>query len=79
MQVVDYVNSKSGEFRILVTPDPEDDPWPGLLRLGSGTKGWVTLDDVPIWYELWRQLSGFPPVVAPKEPTATTRGGGFDG
>ncbi len=61
VQVIDYVNSKGGEFRILVTPDPEDDPWPGVLRLGSGTKGWVMLDNVPIWYELWRQLNGFPP------------------
>lgn len=61
VQVIDYVNSKSGEFRILVTPDPSDEPWPDLLRFGSGTKGWVMLDDVPVWYELWRQLNGFPP------------------
>ncbi|MEO1052339.1 MAG: HlyD family efflux transporter periplasmic adaptor subunit [Bacteroidota bacterium] len=61
VQVIDYVNSKGGEFRILVTPDPEEDPWPEQLRLGSGTKGWVMLDNVPIWYEIWRQLNGFPP------------------
>lgn len=61
VQVIDYVNSKGGEFRILVTPNPEEDPWPEQLRLGSGTKGWVMLDNVPIWYEIWRQLNGFPP------------------
>ncbi len=61
VQVIDYMNSGNGEFRILVTPDPDDEPWPKQLRLGSGTKGWVMLDDVPIWYELWRQLNGFPP------------------
>lgn len=61
VRVIDYVNSKPGEFRILVTPDPEDEPWPKQLRVGSGTKGWVMLDDVPVWYEIWRQLNGFPP------------------
>ncbi len=58
VRVIDYVNSKPGEFRILVVPN--DDGWPGQLRMGSGTKGWVMLDDVPVWYELWRQLNGFP-------------------
>ncbi len=61
VQVIDYVNSVGGQFRILVTPDPDDEPWPEQLRLGSGTKGWVMLDNVPIWYEIWRQLNGFPP------------------
>jgi multidrug resistance efflux pump len=61
VQVIDYVNSKPGEFRILVVPDKQDQAWPPQLRIGSGTKGWVMLDDVPVWYELWRQLNGFPP------------------
>lgn len=61
VKVIDYVNSKGGQFRILVTPDPDAEPWPDILRIGSGTKGWVMLDNVPIWYELWRQLNGFPP------------------
>jgi multidrug resistance efflux pump len=60
--VIDYVNSPSGEYRILVIPDPEEpEPWPKQLRLGSGVYGWVMLDDVPVWFELWRQLNGFPP------------------
>ncbi|WP_109831644.1 HlyD family secretion protein [Reichenbachiella versicolor] len=61
VQVIDFVQSKQGKFRILVTPDPDDDPWPALLRFGSGTNGWVMLDSVPLWFELWRQLNGFPP------------------
>lgn len=61
VEVIDYVNSKPGEFRILVTPDKKDDPWPKQIRNGSGTQGWVMLDDVPVWYEIWRQLNGFPP------------------
>lgn len=61
VKVIDYINSKPGEFRVLVTPDPSDEPWPKQLRNGSGIKGWVMLDDVPVWYEMWRQLNGFPP------------------
>lgn len=68
VRVIDRVNSGAGEYRILVTEDPEDEPWPELLRIGSGTKGWVMLDNVPVWYEIWRQLNGFPPSLyeAPK-------------
>ncbi len=61
VEVIDYVNSKPGEFRILVVPDNADQPWPKQIRNGSGTQGWVMLDDVPVWYEIWRQLNGFPP------------------
>ncbi|MBL0739942.1 HlyD family secretion protein [Chryseolinea lacunae] len=61
VEVIDYVNSKPGEFRVLVIPDTGDQPWPKQLRNGSGIKGWVMLDDVPVWYEIWRQLNGFPP------------------
>ncbi len=61
VEVIDYVNSKPGEFRVLVIPDNADQPWPKQIRNGSGTQGWVMLDDVPVWYEIWRQLNGFPP------------------
>lgn len=63
VQVIDRVDSKGGKFRILVKPDPDDEPWPEQIRMGSGIKGWVMLDNVPIWYELWRQLNGFPPSI----------------
>ena len=42
-------------------PRTNTDWWPKQLRVGSGTKGWAMLDNVPVWYELWRQLNGFPP------------------
>jgi multidrug resistance efflux pump len=61
VKVIDYVNSKPGEFRLLVLPDESDEKWPKQLRIGSGIKAWVMLNDVPIWYEIWRQLNGFPP------------------
>ncbi len=71
VRVIDYVNTHPGEFRILVTPDSSDTAWPKQLRIGSGTMGWVMLDSVPVWYELWRQLNGFPPSLyeEPKEST----------
>ncbi len=61
VQVVDKVNSDNGLFRILVTPDPNDEPWPEAIRAGTGIYGWAMLNIVPIWYELWRQFNGFPP------------------
>lgn len=73
VKVIDRVESKPGAFRILVAPDPEDEAWPDKLRLGSGTKGWVMLNDVPIWYELWRQLNGFPPSIYEGEHKAETK------
>ncbi len=72
ISVIDYVNSTGGMFRILVTPDPEEDPWPTQLRLGSGVKGWAMLDEVPVWYEIWRQLNGFPPSLQ-QEPQPETK------
>ncbi len=61
VKVIDMVNTGPGEFRLLIVPDSTDTPWPKQLRVGSGIKGWVMLDNVPVWYEIWRQLNGFPP------------------
>ncbi|MFZ6052469.1 HlyD family secretion protein [Halocola ammonii] len=58
---IDKFISDNGMYRILVAPDPEEHPWPDALRVGSGTNNIVLLKDVPIWYELWRQVNGFPP------------------
>jgi membrane fusion protein, adhesin transport system len=62
--VIDRISSKNGEYRLLITPDgigQEQSNWPNELRLGSGVNGFVMLKDVPIWWEIWRQLNGFPP------------------
>lgn len=53
--------SANGKYRILVQPDPEDFAWPSALRVGSASNNMLLLQDVPIWYELWRQINGFPP------------------
>ncbi len=73
--VIDAVSSVGGKYRLLVRPlvQEGDQPWPTQLRVGSGVYGWVMLDDVPIWYELWRKLNGFPPSLE-AEPTADKGG-----
>lgn len=58
---IDNFISENGKYRVLVTPDPKDHAWPEALRVGAGTTNMLLLKDVPIWYELWRQINGFPP------------------
>lgn len=53
--------SANGKFRVLVKEDIIDKPWPKELRLGTGALGIALLKNVPIWYELWRNVNGFPP------------------
>ena len=53
--------SDNGKYRILLAPDRDDHEWPEAVRVGSGARTIALLDDVPIWFELWRQLNGFPP------------------
>ena len=48
-------------YRVLLVPDLEDHPWPEEVRIGSGARTIALLNEVPVWYELWRQLNGFPP------------------
>lgn len=57
----DKAANKDGNFRVLIAPDTTTHPWPKLLRLGSGAYGIAMLKNVPVGYELWRQLNGFPP------------------
>jgi multidrug resistance efflux pump len=75
VEVIDFVNSNPGEFRILVIPDKTEEAWPVQVRMGSGTKGWVMLNDVPIWFEIWRQLNGFPASLyeEPEDPLHETK------
>ncbi|GAA4449994.1 HlyD family secretion protein [Rurimicrobium arvi] len=51
----------NGLFRILVGENAAYKPWPENLRMGAGAQGIALLKDVPIWYELWRNINGFPP------------------
>jgi multidrug resistance efflux pump len=65
--VIDKTDSENGKFRVLVIPTKEE-PWPKELSVGSGVYGWAMLDTVPVWYETWRQLNGFPPSLYEEKP-----------
>lgn len=76
---VDPTDNGKGKFRVVVAPLPDQkrrdgrlEPvtWPSnrWLRQGVRVNGWVMLEQVPLWRELWRQLNGFPPVVVDGEP-----------
>lgn len=56
---IDNNISQNGKYRILVNAN-KDKEWPKALRIGSGAQGIALLNTVPVWYELWRQLNGFP-------------------
>ncbi|MDN3667250.1 HlyD family secretion protein [Algibacter miyuki] len=53
--------SSNGKYRVLLAPDDKDIPWPEEIRVGSGAKTIALLNDVPIWFEMWRQINSFPP------------------
>ena len=73
---VDATDDGTGMFRVLVAPvddvvdrgdgkGPVTVSWPDgnrWLRQGVLTNAWVLLDEVPLWFELWRQMNGFPPI-----------------
>ena len=75
--VIDASDNGQGKFRVLVAPSPdqvlrgdgklETLEWPGArwLRQGVRANGWVLLQRVPLWFELWRQMNGFPPTIDP--------------
>jgi multidrug resistance efflux pump len=58
---VESAVSANGKYRILVAEDPDYKPWPKQLRIGAGAQGMALLKDVPVWYELWLNINGFPP------------------
>jgi len=57
---IDRFISENGYYRILISPDNVYKSWPEVLRVGTGTNAFILLKDVPIWYEIWRLLNGFP-------------------
>jgi len=78
---VDATDDGTGKFRVVVGPSndsvdrgdgqglvtvgwPDKDRW---LRQGARANGWIMLNEVPLWFELWRQINGFPPVVNDKD------------
>ena len=76
---IDPADDGKGKFRVVVAPKPDiltrdglehREDWPSnrYLRQGVRANGWILLNQVPLWKEIWRQINGFPPVVSEKEP-----------
>ncbi|MFM9064298.1 MAG: hypothetical protein ACKOOI_14895, partial [Pirellula sp.] len=63
-------NSKPEETSTII-PNVTDTKWPDsrYLRQGVRANGWVILKTVPLGYEIWRQLNGFPITISDSEPT----------
>ena len=75
---VDATDDGLGKFRVVVGPMddivnrgdgngpvtvgwPDKDRW---LRQGARANAWIMLDQVPLWFEIWRQINGFPPIIS---------------
>lgn len=75
VSVIDATDDGKSRYRVIVEPDKkaienkEADPWPSetILRPGAQVTGWILLSDVPLWYELWRQLNGWQPTIQPQD------------
>jgi multidrug resistance efflux pump len=60
--------SSNGKFRVMATEDAGSaKKWPQQLKVGTGAQGFALLKNVPVWYELWRNINGFPPDYYKKE------------
>lgn len=58
---IDNTTNTEGKYRVLVAENKAEGEWPKQLRVGAGAQGIALLQNVPIGYELWRNLNGFPP------------------
>lgn len=82
--LIDATDNGKGKFRVLVAENPDHihrpsgeekvHEWPGSqwLRQGVRANGWVLLQRVPLWFEFWRQINGFPPALS-EEQIETTK------
>jgi adhesin transport system membrane fusion protein len=58
---IDNFISDNHLYRVLVKPRTGAHEWPSQLRVGAGIKAITLLKNVQVWYEIWRQINGFPP------------------
>ena len=59
---IDQFISENGKYRVIIAPKAGDEEaWPELVRVGGGVNCIMLLKEVTVFYELWRQMNGFPP------------------
>lgn len=75
VSLVDPMDNGKGKFRVLIVPDPGSAPWPEhpYLRQGVRANGWVLLKQVPLGYEVWRRMNGFPPALDTQEDSKSPK------
>ena len=73
--LIDPSDDGKGRFRVIVAPEVDgaigvneelaENGWPNTrwLRQGVRVNAWVLLRRVPLWFEVWRQMNGFPPAL----------------
>lgn len=84
VMAVDIAASSNGLYRLIVEPTPGKPPWPTepSVRLGASVRGWVLMDTVKVWFELWRLLNDFPLQYTPplkEAPTGDAAAAGSSG
>ncbi|MFO0012929.1 MAG: HlyD family secretion protein [Planctomycetota bacterium] len=83
---INPTDSGKGIFKIIVGPDIDsksensfhddadrtENGWPDsrYLRQGVRANGWVILNQVPLGFEIWRQMNGFPITISDSEPNS---------
>jgi multidrug efflux pump subunit AcrA (membrane-fusion protein) len=65
-------SQEDGTFRVLVVPKEGTKAWPPSLKMGVAANAFAMLKDVPIGYELWRNINGFPPEYYKKKTTTNS-------
>ncbi len=72
---IDRNIGENGYYRVLVKPadSKHGKVWPSDLRVGTGTQTFMVLNNVPVWYEIWRKLNAFPPDYYSPKDSATEK------
>lgn len=69
---IDNFAGPDGKYRVLIAHARNKAKWPEQIRVGAGANTITLLKEVPVWYEMWRQINGFPPDYY-KKNTATAK------
>lgn len=63
--------SDNGKFRVLIAPDEAERSLAKTNQYGLSAQTLALLEDVPVWFEIWRTLNGFPPNYYQPKNTST--------
>jgi multidrug efflux pump subunit AcrA (membrane-fusion protein) len=61
IKYIEKAADAKGNFRALIVEKADARKWPPSLSVGSGAHGIALLKNVPVFYEIWRKINGFPP------------------